>query len=289
MSRYPLSIAAALALAALTLAGGHASAELIYYLKLDDSALPTAANEVAGQADGAYEAFGASDLQQAPSPGKDSIGSVRFGDLSVAPYQRILLGQEVVGAKALTIALWVNLDAGQLATSKDHALASLGKWGFPANLLFWRDGADADGGANGTLAALVNGSRVNGADEALNTAGWHHVAMTWAANTTDGFRLYVDGVRTKGDRPAVDVGDEVIGANEGPRDLVLGNKEDAGGEASKDLVGLLDEVGVWTDALPADWIAMLADGTHTPATVPEPNTLVLLAVGMLAVLYRLRR
>jgi hypothetical protein len=260
---------------------GTATAGLLTWIKLDEpgNELPHATNEAG--TDATYENFLETDLEQSPSPGKDSAYSVHFRDHSTSPYQRINCGQDAFGASALTITMWVNLDAGMF--DKDHGLASMGTWTAPGNLIFWRDDEDADGGSNNTIAALINGNRINGADGILNATGWHHVAVTWAANTTDGFKLYFDGVRTEGDRPRVSVGNETIGQQEGAKDLVLGNQQDGGGANDKDFVGFMDEVGIWTDALPASAIAGLHAGTYTPATapIPEPSTLVLSLLALL--------
>ena len=57
--------------------------------------------------------------------------------------------------------------------------------------------------------------------------------------------------------------------------------------------GRLDDVAVWTDALPANTIAGLANGTISPpgALIPEPSTLVLAILSLLgfAILRRRRR
>ncbi len=281
--------AAWLAAALLLTAAATARADLIAYLKLDGNSTATATNEAG--ADATLEQFAAADLQQPPSPGAGSAYSVRFDDFGSGPFRRINLGGMAEGAAALTIAMWVNLDADQLGGDKDHTFASMDTYAAGANLIFWRDGADSsNSGGDRSIAALINDRRVVGAGGALNGTGWQHVAMTWEAGATDGFRLYVNGQRTAARTEDIPSDDRIGDAHPG-RDLVLGNEQQSGGSGSKDLVGYMDEVGIWTDALPGDSIAGLHDGTYTPGTapIPEPAALSLLAAGGLALLLRRRR
>jgi hypothetical protein len=266
-----------LIVATLLLPAAAANAALLAHLRLDDATTAAAVNE-AGP-DGAYENFVVGDLLQPASPGKDSVNSVHLDDPS-GGRQRINLGPNPAhGAKALTIAMWVNLDAGTFGS--DHTFASAGDFRAPANLIFWRDDSDgSNNGADNSVALLVNGNRTVSAAGILNATGWHHVAMIWEANSSDGLRIYFDGVRsqTGGD---IAVGDETIGQTEGLQDLVLGQKTASGGDNGKQFIGFMDEVGVWSDALPDSSILALANGSHTPGTVPipEPATLALLVLG----------
>jgi len=55
--------------------------------------------------------------------------------------------------------------------------------------------------------------------------------------------------------------------------------------------GMLDDVAIWTDALPPSSIAGLANGTYTPGTapIPEPAGLALVALGAMQLLAGRRR
>ena len=53
--------------------------------------------------------------------------------------------------------------------------------------------------------------------------------------------------------------------------------------------GTMDDVALWNEVIPDSWIEDLADGTHTPLTVPEPASAVLLLLGLPFVMWRKRR
>ncbi|MDY0166436.1 MAG: LamG-like jellyroll fold domain-containing protein [Thermoguttaceae bacterium] len=223
-------------------------AAVIGYWTLDDSTLPTAAASIGP--DATYENFTVDQLQQSDvNPLQPSGTSVQFL-AGGSPYERINLGENggmASGQSALTMAMWVEFHS----LDEDHTLASIGQFTSGQPLIFWRD-EDASGTYD-TIAVLIGGNRTAGSGGELNDNGWHHVAFTYQANTSSGLRVYVDGVQ----RGSSSTSSSEIPESSSP--LVLGNAS-SGPAAGKQFHGLMDEVGIWDTALPADSILAMATG-----------------------------
>ncbi len=108
---------------------------------------------------------------------------------------------------------------------------------------------------------------------------WHHVAATFVAGG-GGMALYVDGVLQDTDTTDATTSSIIPNKNWLIGDLRSGEYY---------FQGSIDDVSIWSVALPESDVQILADG-GSPLSVPEPSTIVMLLVGAAGLLgWRRRR
>ena len=119
------------------------------------------------------------------------------------------------------------------------------------------------------------------ASTAVNDGNWHHVAGVRAGGQ---MRIYVDGVMegARSFNPSYDV----TGIDQLPAYIgaITDNRD---GQVFKNFDGRLDDIALWNEALSAENIQALADGSVTPLSVPEPASITFAWLGLLGAL-RLR-
>jgi hypothetical protein len=163
-------------------------------------------------------------------------------------------GQPETDPDHLTAALWVFIPKGGLAENQGVYLLSKS----------WHDGIDGSYSfqVNGPrLTAVMNiGGKVFRADaaKALSEEKWIHVAMTFNGKTLD---LLVDGKTTA--QVAVNLSRTKTKPGEGV--LCLAQRGDQWGRKFK---GVIDDFGLFSQALSADQVAALAQGKM--ADLPRP-------------------
>ena len=175
------------------------------------------------------------------------------------PY--VVLGRvpEIEAAHEFTLAAWVRVDD----VGSDAAIAARGTaFDGSAAWVLYRDEVAYVSGRSNTIAAQVNSDvgllRVESAANALNDTSWHHVALVFKANTAGGLRLYVDGLLDP--NSASTIGHSSVVSD--TTDVHLGFNS-----ASVQLLGAMAEVGIWSAALAANEVALLASG-FSPLALP---------------------
>ena len=143
------------------------------------------------------------------------------------------------GAEAYTWSAWVKNDASD--SSQHYALETSGSWA-----LSGRIDLNADQYHVFADTTSDDGRVTNVSYPATHAGGWHHMAVTYAAN--DAIRFYLDGSL---------VGqDAVSGGLASTTGLHIGADRNGG----RTWTGQIDEVGVWDRVLNADEIAHLFGG-----------------------------
>ncbi len=121
------------------------------------------------------------------------------------------------------------------------------------------------------------------ASTAVNDGDWHHVA---GVRAEDEMRIYVDGILegTRGFNPSYDL----TGINQHPAYIgaITDNRD---GQVFKNFDGRLDDIALWDEALTSEMIQALADGRLTPLSVPEPPSITIAWIGLLATLSWFRK
>ena len=252
--------------------------QLVFYVPIGGNA----AEDVAGvmtadpTAGGVINAFFSNDTP-------DPLGAGQSLDFA-APDQVVDFGNLPLleGAEASTVSMWVKAFTVVPDGNRRHYTLS-------------KDGILEYGLRNGEIT-----NRINNADHAQSTGlvleeTWTHLASVFDANGDGGggtTQHYVDGVPF-GDAILL-MGNEDPGDDEGglvyrgnDNSLTLANRSEGD---DKDFNGLIDDIAIWNLALRDQDIAALFAGTPPPEIpVPEPSTLVLVALGFIGLLGVRRR
>jgi hypothetical protein len=260
-------------LAGLLLSGfvvGDVEAALVQWWTFDDGSGTTATNQVGGGNTGTLKPTGSEPLWittgLAPElTGRASVPSTAALEFSpVDPQDYVdggILGLASTGSSGeATVSLWVK---------PDPLAADLRLFG-------QLTGPTTNGGAVRTTA--LGGLEVwTGAvwlavapASTLANGQWAHVALAWSLGTVN---VYVDGAFTGSAASDFDFTTDGFGI--GARFVLTHGKS---------FDGAIDDVAVWDTRLPAGAITALASGaTPLEASVPEPATASLVAVGLLIV------
>ncbi len=150
------------------------------------------------------------------------------GTLDYVALPSTLYSDNLSGGTAITIEYWfkgTNLSPGVAFYSSDLNDYVLAGWGARRFVI------SNDGGSTGvTIGAGITAAEIY-------DGNWHHIACVWEANTTNGFRTYLDGVLTNQRTSA---------------DVTLPSSIDCvrlGSYGYTDyLSGILDEVRIWNTA-----------------------------------------
>ena len=174
-----------------------------------------------------YMATSASNNPKSQTTGTVSTNyAIRFdgtNDFVVLPDN--LYSSNLSGGTAITIEYWFKGTQLQSAVRFQDSQWVVAGWGGtnPQHII------SPDG--------LTNGVKIE-SDATIEDNAWHHIAMTWQSNTTNGFKTYVDGVLMTGTgftRTSANVKLPIIS-----KGAWLGAQN-----GSEPLNGILDEVRVW--------------------------------------------
>ena len=215
-------------------------------------------------------------LANVPSGSTAALAFDGAGDVLVTDYQGI------GGSADRSVAFWIQSSLG----TQDSGVVA---WG--------------DSGANGTKWHVrLNNSAANGPVGAIRTeiqgsyeidppniadGAWHHVASVYSAGGTFGLgnvQHYIDGqlvsdgqINTGVDTVTVNtILSPTISGNASP--VILGGRRQ--GVNTTSFTGLLDEIRIYDHALSQAEVSALV------STIPEPSSLLLVALGGLLVGYR---
>ncbi|PCJ60544.1 MAG: hypothetical protein COA79_08200 [Planctomycetota bacterium] len=159
------------------------------------------------------------------------------------------------GATELTVAMWVKIDD----LGADGTLMAKNSFTSGEALLFWRDDSCSNSGRTDTFTILVSGAaevRIEGATNASNDNGWHHVAFTYKGNDANGLRLYIDGVEDANSPLSTTTATSLKSTSNA---LYIGKPLVT---ASKELDGGVDDVRIYSRELSSTEIASLAAGKY---------------------------
>ncbi|MCH8922887.1 MAG: PEP-CTERM sorting domain-containing protein [Planctomycetes bacterium] len=252
MNRKRIILAAAI-LIPLTLVGT-ASAGLVAAYSFDDD---TATDVSGGGNDGTLGATTAFSDDNPFGAGRSVIFDATANSVIDVPSSPALAGVD----NAMTVAFWMKASNAQ------------GDWGRQVQKRSGGDGWDVNRhfGNNAVNLRVDTSAGVNqnvfgtGIIPNVYDNTWHHIAFTMDNGT---LFAYLDGAQ---------VGTEVYNhgngfGNNGP--MTIGGDDNAYGNI------LMDDLGVWDEALDANAIAELANGPIVNP-IPEPSTLILLMMGIL--------
>ena len=208
-----------------------------------EAAAGPALDEGVNDSDGAFQGNANRELTDAAPSACGGSQSASFDGNN----DRIVLTGDkgIGGTEPRSISAWIR------TTDQDASIVS---WGTdaPGRRITFRV-QNTNPPADGNLRVEVNGGYIVG-DSMIADGNWHHVAMTWENDGTPNVqdvKLYVDGVL------------ETIGAS-ASQTIDTGNSADIRiGESingSSDFSGLIDDVRIYSTALSADAIALLAAG-----------------------------
>lgn len=183
-----------------------------------------------------------------------------------------------------TVEAWVNYDSAKSSASN---FLSNDQGGWNNDVLIGIGAESGNVGVPGGSVGVVQqgnpGTTRDAAGSILVADTWHHVVLT-GSTTAGALTVYIDGVLAGSDTALVN-GATFNGADGfGTANLTIGaarpNSADAG---YRPYDGLLDEVAIYDSVLTPAQIS-----AHANASIPEPGSAVLLALGSL-VLVRRRR
>jgi hypothetical protein len=190
------------------------------------------------------------------------------------------------GSGPRSISMWVKSEN----TMNQH----FAEWGTntPGNRWTFRMENSATQGGGSSLGAIRTEIQSDYRTSAtgtpvINDGQWHHIAHVYAGaadplaagGTLEDVTMYIDGVALAAyadntNTPTIDtipMGDVTIGGS-----TVF---------TGRNVIGLIDEVGIWNRALAASEVQSLAAG----ALVPEPSSIVLLLFALIGLMPGIRR
>ena len=157
------------------------------------------------------------------------------------------IGAEVteLGAADFTIAAWIKTSSkGVSILSKGNGS---GGWDFHEKELYIADSASSQGPNDGTIEYVGSWCRWIRGSIRVDDGEWHHIAVTWDRNSTEG-HVYVDGVEGTYEvsfgRP--DVRD---GGIDNAGDTVRIGFAESGGDKGTNFIGAMDDVRIYSRVL----------------------------------------
>ena len=135
-----------------------------------------------------------------------------------------LYSDNLSGGSAITIEYWFKGASLQSPVRFQNGAYIVPGWGEPRQFII-----SSDGGTSGVTI---------GSSDEIEDGNWHHIACVWEANTTNGFRTYLDGV-LKNQRTSANVTLPTINSG-----AWLGSLQGT----TEFLTGSLDEVRIWNTA-----------------------------------------
>ena len=237
---------------------------------------------------------------------------VRLGDAAVGDGTPPGRDLGIAATNSLTIAGWVNYTASQrgIVTIKqdltsgggDRSGVTFGMGGGGEIFVGMIASSGGDDAANGgpTFRDITT-------DQIVPTGEWHHFAMTYD-NSSDTLVTYLDGAaattytaspagtaNADGTNVLGGVGIDFVDGNGSFTGFGASGNGPAHGDSAGDFTrlfydGLLDDVGLWDNAIPASSVALLAGGATPPQVpVPEPTSGLIMMLGLAAVVTSHRR
>lgn len=251
----------------------------IVYYEFDETIGTTAANSATTGATytGTFNTAG----------GSISVGQSSFAQGGTA-YD---FGGGFIGAaSALTSSLsewsveaWVNYDSAKSSASN---FLSNDQGGWNNDVLIGigpEAGNEVPGGSVGVVQQGSPGTTRDAAGGLLGADTWHHVVLT-GSTTAGEMAVYIDGVLAGSDTDLVN-GATFNGADGfGTANLTIGAARPNSANAGyRPYDGLLDELAIYDSVLTPAQIS-----SHANATIPEPGSTLLLALGSLVLMRRRR-
>lgn len=184
----------------------------------------------------------------------------------------------ILGTSPRTVSAWINT-----ANAADQSII---QWGTAsAGNLFWVVLDETTTSGTWSLSAQVHSGGVR-ATTSLTDGDWHHIAVVLPDDGTPDITdasLYIDGVLEALTLTSSEAFNTVSGQN-----VEIGRAITFGPDRFD---GFLDEVALYDQALSADKIALLAEGTAPDELfpVPEPSTFLLLGLGALGIVHHTGR
>ena len=177
------------------------------------------------------------DIDFAPVLGFEPKGLVFNGDGDYVKLPKDVYDKHLENGSEFTIAYWFkgtnNQSAVRMQTGANYIVAG---WG------------GKDSGDSNFIISSDGGTKKAVSVSGLRDDKWHHVAMSYKANTTNGFAVYVDG-KLAGSRdsidaklPTINLVDVIIGSYDGKKEFTK---------------GLLSQVSIWKKSLAKDQIEKL--------------------------------
>ncbi len=132
--------------------------------------------------------------------------------------------------------------------------------------------------SGGNVMAYAGGSGDTGdVGPDVSDGGWHHIVAITEHNVST--RIWVDGalVDTGG---APTIGNDNL--DRGLNPMMIGGNPDTAGDNFRSWNGAIDDVAIWTRPLSDNEVGHLWNGGAGNAVIPEPTSMTLVGLGLLA-------